>query len=209
MDFLRKLTAPGLQVTGYGQGVVHFKCSKNFKKDQEVDGQASLPGGVRCELTVTVTGLSSSGEYTAQVNGPPQSISLLEKIFLPASGGSKEQMFYKPNEDDMTRHARTFVIRSRHFPNFMGATAELSRAGALVMLSGPMDPGKKCELNIELDEVAIIPVQATVEWCTQRDMKTWIASLDFEPIDPAHDEVFDQFLKNLKDRAPGLRSTLS
>lgn len=208
MDFLRKLTAPGFQVTGYGQGVVHFRCAKALKTNTEIEGQASLPGGVRCELTVSVVG-TQDGEYVAKVVGPPQSLSLLEKIFLPGAGSSKEQMFYKPNEDDMTRHARTYAVRSRDFPNFKGATAELSRSGALVMLTGEVPPGKEVQLEIELDEIATVPVDATVEWCTQRDKKTWIASLNFKPIDPKHDAVLEQFLETLKHRAPGHPSTLS
>lgn len=208
MDFLRKLTAPGLQVTGYGQGVIHFKCAKTLKTNLDIDCQASLPGGVRCELTVNVQG-TQDGEWVAKVVGPPQSLTLLEKIFLPGSGGSKEQLFYKPNEDDMTRHARTYAMRSRDFPDFKGATAELSRAGALVMLTGEVPAGKEVHLQIELDEVATIPVDATVEWCTQRDKKTWIASLQFKPIEPKHDATLEQFLETLKFRAPGHPSTLT
>ena len=208
MDFLRKLTAPGFQVTGYGQGVVHFKCAKALKANTEIEGQASLPGGVRCELTVRVQAIQD-GEYIANVTGPSQSLILLEKIFLPGAGASKEQMFYKPNEDDMTRHARTYAVRSRDFPNFKGATAELSRAGALVMLTGENPPGKDVKIEIELDEIATVPVEATVEWCTQRDSKTWIASLNFKPLDPKHDEVLGQFLETLKHRAPGHPSTLT
>jgi len=208
MDFLRKLTAPGLQVTGYGQGVIHFKCAKTLKPNAEIEGQASLPGGVRCDLTVLVQA-ALAGEYVGKVMGPPQSISLLEKIFLPGPGASKEQMFYKPNEDDMTRHARTYAVHSREFPNFKGATAELSRAGALVMLIGPLEAGKAISLQLELDEVATVPVEAVVEWCTQRDQKTWIASLHFKPLEPQHDAALGNFLESLKNRAPGHRSTLT
>ncbi|MBX3167345.1 MAG: PilZ domain-containing protein [Candidatus Eremiobacteraeota bacterium] len=205
---MRKLTAPGLQVTGYGQGVIHFKCAKALKTNTDIDCQASLPGGVRCELTVNVQG-TQDGEYVAKVAGPPQSLTLLEKIFLPGSGASKEQMFYKPNQDDMTRHARTYAVRSREFPDFKGATAELSRAGALVMLTGEVQAGKDVHLEIELDEVATVPVDATVEWCTQRDKKTWIASLNFKPLTPQADAALGQFLETLKHRAPGHPSTLS
>jgi len=208
MDFLRKLTAPGFQVTGYGQGVIHFKCGKALKPHTEVEGQASLPGGVRCDLTVLVQEILGS-DYVAKVVGPPQSITLLEKIFLPGAGASKEQMFYKPNQDDMTRHARTYAVRSRELPNFKGATAELSRAGALVMLTGPLDAGKAISLQIELDEVATVPVDAVVEWCTQRDQKTWIASLHFKPLEPKHDAALGNFLETLKNRAPGHPSTLT
>jgi len=135
MDFLKKLTAPGLQVTGYGQGIVHFKCSKTLKAGATVEGVASLPGGVRCDLTVQIEG-QRGVEYSARVTGPAASITLLEKIFLPTGGGQKEQMYYKPNEDDLTRHARTYAMRCRDFHNFRGATAELSRAGALVIADG-------------------------------------------------------------------------
>ena len=199
MDFLSKLTAPGLQVTGYAQGLIHFRCAKELQPNIEVEGQASLPGGVRCDLTVVVQ-QRTSGEYVAKAVGPPQSLTLLEKIFVPAPG-AKEPMFYKPNDDDMTRHARTYVVRGGDLPNSKGATAELSRAGALVMLTGPLDAGKAIPLQIELDEVATIPVEAIVEWCTQRDQKIWIASLHFKPLEPPHDAALANFLETLKKRA--------
>jgi len=41
------------------------------------------------------------------------------------------------------------------------------------------------------------------------DKKTWIASLNFKPIDSKHDAVLEQFLETLKHRAPGHPSTLS
>ena len=206
MDFLKKLTAPGFQVTGYGQGIVHFKCSKTLKPGATVDGVASLPGGVRCDLTVTIE-QAMPGNYTAKVSGPSKSLTLLEKVFLPRGDSQKEQMYYKPNEDDMTRHARTYAMRCRDFHNFKGATAELSRAGALVMLTGPIQQDKEITVQIDLDDTDLHPigVEASVDWCTQRDEKTWIASLTFKPLSPENDTILNAFLEELKHRAPGSR----
>lgn len=207
MDFLKKLTAPGLQVNGYGQGIVHFKCSKTLKNGQQVDGVASLPGGVRCDLSVIIETILANGHYSAKVTGPPASLTLLEKVFLPTGHGQKEQMYYKPNEDDMTRHARTYAMRCRDFHNFRGATAELSRAGALVMLTGPIQEQKKISVQIDLDDTDLKPLaaEAVVEWCTQRDEKTWIASLDFTHMSEEDDVILRAFLAELKTRAPGSR----
>lgn len=206
MDFLKKLTAPGFQVQGYGQGLVQFKCSKALKPGISIDGLASLPGGVRCDLTVSVTEVQA-GVYTAQVQGPKESITLLEKIFLPSSQQQKQQMFYKPNEDDLTRHARTYSIRSRDFPGFKGSTAELSRAGALVMLGGDLAQGKELLVQIDLDDTDLppIPVEASVDWCAQRDQKTWIASLTFKSLPAEQDTLLAEFLEGLKFRNPGER----
>jgi hypothetical protein len=206
MDFLKKLTAPGFQVTGYGQGIVNFKCSKNLKQGATVDGVASLPGGVRCDLTVTID-FAAQGSYTAKVSGPAASLTLLEKVFLPRGDSLKAQMYYKPNEDDMTRHARTYAVRCRDFHNFKGTTAELSRAGALVMLTGPIDQDKEISLQIDLDDTDLQPmgVEATVDWCTRRDEKTWIASLTFKPLSQENDTILNAFLAELKFRVPGTR----
>jgi hypothetical protein len=203
MNFLKKLTTPGFHVVGYGQGVVTFQCSKSFKLESTVDGLATLPGGVRCDLTVVIKNYVANG-YSAAVVGPPNSLVLLEKIFLP-TGGSKEQMFYKPADDSMTRHARTYAVRCRDFKDFKGVTAEVSRAGALVVLSGTIAEGKEISIQIDLDDTDLDPltIDATVDWCSQRDEKNWIASLNFKPLSPATDAIMTAFLEDLKYRVPG------
>lgn len=208
MDFLKKLTAPGFTVTKYAQGIVHFKCSKTLKPGTEVEGVATLPDKSRFDLVIEVVS-SHGGEYTANVKGPEEAIARLTKAYLPTEYGAKEQMFFKPNEEAMTRHARTYSVRSRHFHNFKGATAELSRAGALVMLTGPIESGREVDLQIDLDDTDMKPlsVEGTVEWCTQRDMKTWIASLNFKPLTPENDAILAAFLEDLKHRHPGNRPT--
>ncbi len=206
MDFLKRLTAPGFQVDGYGQGVVQFKCSKTLKTGAEITGLASLPGGIRCDLSVQITG-AHGNVYTAQVQGPKESLTLLEKVFLPSGQQQKQQMFYKPNDDDLTRHARTYSVRSRDFPGFKGSTAELSRGGALVVLDGSINEGKQLILQIDLDDTDLPPiaVEAQVDWCTQRDKKSWIASLTFKPLPPEQDAQLADFLQGLKYRNPGER----
>lgn len=209
MNFLKMLTALTFQVTGYGQGIVHFKCSKTLKPDTAVDGVAVLPGNRRFDLSVKIL-TAGGGAYTAHVTGPPESIKQLEQVYLPKASGEKEQMFYKPVESAMTRHARTYAVRSRSFPNFKGTTAELSREGMFVMLTGTVEAGTELSVQIDLDDTGIPPISAdaTVDWCTQRDMKTWIASLTFKPLSEAADSSLKEFLNDLKDRAPGSASVL-
>jgi hypothetical protein len=203
MNFLKKLTTPGFQVVGYGQGLVTFQCSKSFKPETAVDGLATLPGGVRCDLSVVIKGYVAGG-YTASVTGPPESLVLLEKIFLP-NGGTKEQMFYKPAEDSMTRHARTYAVRCRDFKDFKGVTAEVSRAGALVVLTGPIAEALEISIQIDLDDTDLDPITiaATVDWCSRRDEKSWIASLSFKPLSEETDAIMTAFLEDLKYRVPG------
>lgn len=206
MNFLKKLTTPGFEVVNYAQGLVTFRCGKSFKLEATVDGLATLPGGVRCDLTVVIKGYVAGG-YTGSVTGPAESISLLEKIFLPHESGTKERMFYKPNVDSYTRHARTYAVRCRNFHNFKGVTAELSREGALVVLTGPIQDNLEVSIQVDLDDTDLKPISidATVDWCSRRDEKTWIASLSFKPLSQETDAVLAPFLEDLKYRVPGSR----
>ncbi len=206
MDFLKKLTKPTFYLASYAQGIAQFRCKKALKPQTSVEGTAILPGGTRCDLVIQVT--DAAGEvYAGHVTGPPESLTVLEKTFLPDDRSSKEQMFYKPTENDMTRHARTYAVLCKAFHNFKGVTAELSRAGALVMLTGPVEPGLdvKIQLSLDDDELQPMDVEATVEWCQQRDMKTWVTSLAFKPLDEENDTILAKFLEDLKYRLPGSR----
>lgn len=209
MDFLRRLTNTTFQVTGYGQGVVQFTCSKSLKLGTGVDGLATLPGGARCDLSVRVED-GQGGSYAGTVLGPPEAVTLLEKTFLPHERDSKSQMFYKVDEEAMTRHARTYAMRCRDFPNYKGMTAELSRDGALVILTGPVQAGLETQVVIDLDDSDIEPftVDAKIEWCMQREEKAWVADVSFHPLTPEIDEMLKTFLEKLKNRAPGSRNAL-
>ena len=158
-------------------------------------------------MTVTVTAVEEGKVYTAQVNGPKDALTLLERTFLPDGRVSKEQMFYKLAQDDPTRHARTYSMRSKSFHNFKGVTAEISRRGAIVILTGPIESGIEINVQVDLDDDDLQPMdlEAVVEWCTQRDLKSWIASLDFKPLTSEKDQVMQDFLEELKYRVPGSR----
>lgn len=209
MDFLKKLTTPVFQVIGYGQGVVQFTCGKSLQLGANIDAFANLPGGGRCALSVRVED-GQGGRYAGAVLGPPETLALLEKTFLPNERDSKSQMFYKPDEESMTRHARTYALRCRDFPNFKGMTAELSREGALVILTGPVQAGLETQVTVDLDDTDIEPftVDAKVEWCIQREEKAWVCDLSFRPLPPEVDELMKAFLEKLKRRAPGSREVL-
>jgi len=75
------------------------------------------------------------------------------------------------------------------------------------LLTGPIQDGKDIQVQIDLDDTDLKPitVEAKVEWCSQRDEKTWIASLDFKPLNASDDEILMNFLEELKHRAPGNR----
>lgn len=209
MDFFRKLTKPTFQITGYGQGIVQFACSKSLSPVVPVDGIAVMPDGAKVDLTVNIQD-GHSGHYAASVVGPAETLALLEQTFLPHARDQKQQMFYKPDEDSMTRHARTYAMRCRDFPNFKGVTAELSGEGALVMLSGPVEAGLKTQVTIDLDDTDIDPfsIDAEVVWCKQREEKVWVADIAFPSVSPEVDELMREFLEKLKNRTPGSRGAL-
>lgn len=207
MDFLKKLTKPTFYVATYAQGVVQFRCKKSLKVTGQSEGTAILPGGARCDLIMEILAGDGGDVYAGRPVGPPESVTLLEKTFLPDTTSGKDRMFYKPDAESMTRHMRTYAVRCKHFHNFKGVTAEISREGAMVMLTGPIDPGLDIDIQIALDDDDIQPmdVQATVEWCQRRDEKVWVASLEFKPLNPEKDAILAKFLEELKYRLPGSR----
>ena len=89
----------------------------------------------------------------------------------------------------------------------LNATAVVLGIAALVMLTGPIQQDKEITVQIDLDDTDLHPigVEASVDWCTQRDEKTWIASLTFKPLSPENDTILNAFLEELKHRAPGSR----
>jgi hypothetical protein len=208
MDFLKKLTKPTFYLAKYAQGVAHFRCKKSLKVGSEAEGTAILPGGARCDLIIQIAA-GQGDAYAGKPVGPPESVTLLEKTFLPDTRELKDQMFYKPNAESFTRHMRTYGVHCRDFHNFKGVTAELSREGALMILTGPVEPGIDIKISLLLDDEDLAPspmeISATVEWCQQRDEKTWVASLEFKPLTEEQDAVLAKFLADLKYRLPGSR----
>lgn len=206
MDFLKKLTKPTFYLAKYGQGIAHFRCKKSLKVGSEAEGTAILPGGARCDLIMQI--VDGQGDaYAGKPVGPPASVTLLEKTFLPDVREAKDQMFYKPSPESMTRHMRSYAVHSRAFHNFKGLTAEISREGAMVILTGPVEPGIDIQVRLALDDDDVEPMEleATVEWCQQRDDKTWVSSLEFKPLSSDQDAILAKFLSELKYRLPGSR----
>ncbi len=206
MDFLKKLTKPTFYVANYAQGVVQFRCKKSLKVGSQSEGTAILPGGTRCDLILEIAA-GNGDAYAGRPVGPAESVTTLEKTFLPDERQAKEQMFYKPNAESFTRHMRTYAVHCKDFHNFKGVTAELSREGALMILTGPVEPGIDINIRVSLDDEDVPPleVSATVEWCQRRDEKTWVASLEFGKLTPEQDAMLAKFLEELKYRLPGSR----
>ena len=201
-DFVRKLTTPSIDVIRYGEGVLKFRAGRNFALGTTFDVIARLPNGKKVDLQVQVVQHLPDGTLAGRPLGPAPSVEVLEKLFLPDPRASKEQMYYKTNPDDSTQHVRSYAMRSAAFKRFKGITAEISLSGAKVYLDGPVEEQKVIQVEVDLDDVELppFPVQCLVEWCKQRDERTWVASLEFQNLSEEKQRDLKAFLDDQKDR---------
>lgn len=188
-----------LVLIDYGEGLLHFKPKGRAGIGEVIKGYGALPNGEKLKLVVHVLQRKPDGVYLGRVDEPQDSIDKLEQTFLPDPTKSKEQMFYKPDPTQSTRHMRTYAIRSSDFPKFKGVTAELSVHSAKVILQGELPAGKVLQADLDLeDDRAPLRFQARVEWCKQRDKRTWVASLELSNLSEEDERDLRYHLAALK-----------
>jgi len=198
-DFLKTMTAPHFSVVDYGEGLVYFRCSKKLSLAETVAGYAVLPGGEKHALCVQVVQRRSDGIYLGRPTEATPGVVALEKHFLPDAHKPKEQMFYKIDPEESTRHLRTYSLRSEGFPGFKGMTAELSTEGCKVVLSGSIPDGTALTMFLDLaDEQPPIRIRGEVQWSKQRDKKAWVVQLKFTEMDDEQKSFMRFHLAGLK-----------
>lgn len=198
--FIQKLGGgPTVQIVHYGEGLVHFKHSKKLAVGEQFQMQGRLPTGEKVPLNVQVVQQRGDGVYLGRPVEPLDGVKVLEKTFLPNANASKEQMFYKLDDEASTSHMRTYAVRSPVFEKFKGVTAELSTGAAKVVLQGPLQDGQQLELELDLvDDHPPIKIKAHVEWCQQRDKKAFVVSLIFDEISEEDRAAMKEHLSGLK-----------
>lgn len=178
--FLANLGTPTVNVAHYGEGLVHFKHGKRLGQAEQFHAYGKLPTGEKIPLVLEIMELRSNGIYLGKLIEPLESVAILEKAFLPDPNRPKEQMYYKVDPQRATSHMRSYTIRSESFANFKAITVEVSPEKGKVILQGPLQEGKVIGVHLDLpNDMPAIKIKATVEWCKEKDKKTYVASLLF------------------------------
>lgn len=176
------------------QNMLTFRSTRDYPIGSNVKLRVQMPPGtgkVRV-VQVCITQIRDQGKagrlYRAEI---------VHDRDLPEFHGSD------PTLRGGDRHASHIRVRSRALPGFRATAVDLSRTGAQLEVSGPVQAGSRMELDLDTEGFRheLVRCPAEVMWCRSQDGQRWRAGFHFLPTTATQQEQLEELAAFLGERA--------